>query len=179
MVAAFEGWNDAADAATSTVDHLLEEWDAEVFAELDPEEFYDFQAVRPVIAPSENGVREIVWPTPTLYFARPPRMERDVLLLRAVEPNYRWLTFCSSVVELAQRAGVHGQIALGALVADTRHTRRVPVSGSTSVPVRMERLSLDKSRYSGPIGTTTVLGDLAAKAGMATAGIWAAVPHYV
>jgi hypothetical protein len=179
MVAAFEGWNDAADAATSTVDHLIEEWDAEVFAELDPEEFYDFQAVRPVIAPAENGVRELVWPTPTLYFARPPRMDRDVLLLRAVEPNYRWQTFSASVVELAQRAGVHEMITLGALLADTPHTRPVPVTGSTNDPVLMERLSLDQSRYTGPIGITTVLGDVAARAGMATASIWAAVPHYV
>lgn len=179
MVAAFEGWNDAADAATSTVDHLLEEWDAEVFAELDAEDFYDFQAVRPVIAPSENGVRELVWPTPTLYLARPPRQDRDVLLLRAVEPNYRWRTFCTSVVELAQHAGVHELITLGALLADTPHTRPVPVTGSTNDPVLMERLSLDQSQYTGPIGITTVLGDVAARAGLATAGIWAAVPHYV
>lgn len=179
MVAAFEGWNDAADAATSTVDHLLEEWDAEIFAELDPQEFYDFQAVRPVIAPSENGARDIVWPTPTLYLARPPRHDRDVLLLRAVEPNYRWQAFCAAVVELAQAAGVHELITLGALLADTPHTRPVPVTGSTNDPVLMERLSLDQSRYSGPIGITTVLSDVAARAGLATAGIWAAVPHYV
>ncbi|GAA2072166.1 MULTISPECIES: PAC2 family protein [Aeromicrobium] len=179
MVAAFEGWNDAADAATSTVDHLLEEWDAEIFAELDPQEFYDFQAVRPVIAPSENGTRDIVWPTPTLYLAHPPRQDRDVLLLRAVEPNYRWQAFCATVVDLAQAAGVHELITLGALLADTPHTRPVPVTGSTNDPVLMERLSLDQSRYSGPIGITTVLSDVAARAGLATAGIWAAVPHYV
>jgi len=179
MVAAFEGWNDAADAATSTVDHLLEEWDAEIFAELDPQEFYDFQAVRPVIAPSENGTRDIVWPTPTLYLAHPPRQDRDVLLLRAVEPNYRWQAFCAAVVDLAQAAGVHELITLGALLADTPHTRPVPVTGSTNDPVLMERLSLDQSRYSGPIGITTVLSDVAARAGLATAGIWAAVPHYV
>lgn len=179
MVAAFEGWNDAADAATSTVDHLLEEWDAEIFAELDPQEFYDFQAVRPVIEPSENGTRDIVWPTPTLYLAHPPRQDRDVLLLRAVEPNYRWQAFCAAVVDLAQAAGVHELITLGALLADTPHTRPVPVTGSTNDPVLMERLSLDQSRYSGPIGITTVLSDVAARAGLATAGIWAAVPHYV
>ncbi|WP_255467011.1 PAC2 family protein [Aeromicrobium senzhongii] len=179
MIAAFEGWNDAADAATSTVDHLLEEWDAEIFAELDPEEFYDFQAVRPVIAPSENGVRDIVWPTPTLYFARPPRLDRDVLLLRAVEPNYRWQTFCASVVEIAQRAGVQELLTLGALLADSPHSRPVPVTGTTNDPVMLERLSLEQSRYAGPIGITTVLGDVAARAGMATAAIWAAVPHYV
>jgi hypothetical protein len=178
MVAAFEGWNDAADAASSTVDHLLEQWDAEVFAELDPEDFYDFQAVRPVLAPSESGVREIVWPTPTLYVAHPPRQDRDVLLLRAVEPNYRWQTFCTSVVEVARQAGVQELVTLGALLADAPHTRPVPVSGTTNDPVMMERLSLDQSRYAGPIGITTVLTDVAAREGLVTASIWAAVPHY-
>lgn len=178
MIAAFEGWNDAADAATSTVDHLLEQWDAEVFAELDPEEFYDFQAVRPVLSPAESGVREIVWPTPTLYVAHPPRQDRDVLLLRAVEPNYRWQTFCASVVELARAAGVQELITLGALLADSPHTRPVPVSGTTNDPVMLERLSLDQARYSGPIGITSVLSDVAAKEGLVTASVWAAVPHY-
>lgn len=179
LLAAFEGWNDAADAATSTVDHLLEQWDAEVFAELDPEDFYDFQAVRPVLAPSESGVREIIWPTPTLYLAQPPHHDRDVLLLRAVEPNYRWQTFSSTVVELARRAGVQELITLGALLADVPHTRPVPVTATTNDPVMMERLSLDQSRYAGPIGITTVLTDVAAREGLVTASIWAAVPHYV
>lgn len=178
LLAAFEGWNDAADAATSTVDHLLEQWDAEVFAELDPEDFYDFQTVRPVLAPAESGVREIVWPTPTLYLAHPPHQDRDVLLLRAVEPNYRWQTFSSTVVELARRAGVQELITLGALLADVPHTRPVPVTGTTNDPVMMERLSLDQSRYAGPIGITTVLADIAAREGLVTASIWAAVPHY-
>lgn len=178
MIAAFEGWNDAADAATSTVDHLLEQWDAEMFAELDPEDFYDFQAVRPILTPAESGVREIVWPTPTLYVAHPPRQDRDVLLLRAVEPNYRWQTFCASVIEIARAAGVTELITLGALLADSPHTRPVPISGTTNDPVLMERLSLEQARYSGPIGITTVLSDIAAREGLVTASIWAAVPHY-
>lgn len=178
LVAAFEGWNDAADAATSTVDHLLEQWDAEVFAELDAEEFYDFQAVRPVLAPAESGTREIVWPTPTLYIAHPPNQERDVLLLRAIEPNYKWQTFCGTVVEIAKRSGVHELVTLGALLADAPHTRPVPVTGTTNDPVMMERLSLAQSQYSGPIGITSVLTDVAAREGLMTASIWAAVPHY-
>lgn len=179
MVAAFEGWNDAADAATSTVDHLIEEWDAEVFAELDPEDYYDFQAVRPLIQPSDSGVREVVWPTPTIYLARPPRSDRDVLLLRAIEPNYRWNTFCAAVVDLAKSAGVNELVILGALLADTPHSRPVPLSGTTNDPVMMERLALDQSRYAGPIGITTVLADVSAREGLATASLWAAVPHYV
>lgn len=179
MVAAFEGWNDAADAATSTVDHLIEEWDAEVFAELDPEDYYDFQAVRPLIQPSDTGVREVVWPTPTIYLARPPRSDRDVLLLRAIEPNYRWNTFCTAVVDLAKTAGVNELVILGALLADTPHSRPVPLSGTTNDPVMMERLALDQSRYAGPIGITTVLADVSSREGLATASLWAAVPHYV
>lgn len=179
MVAAFEGWNDAADAATGTIDHLVEEWDAEVFAELDPEEYYDFQETRPVLQRADGGSRELIWPTPTLFVARPPRQDRDVLLLRAIEPNYRWKSFSSTIVGLAKLAGVTELVTLGSLLADTPHTRPVPVNGSTYDPVLLERLSLEQSKYSGPVGITSVLADAASQAGIATASLWAAVPHYL
>lgn len=179
LVAAFEGWNDAADAATGTVDHLIEACDAEVFAELDPQDYYDFQQTRPVMAEAENGMRELVWPMPTVFVARVPKSDRDLLLLRAVEPNLRWRDFADNVVEMAQAAGVTEVITLGALLADTPHTLPVPVSGTTTDPQMMERLALEQSRYTGPVGITTVLGDAAAREGMVTASLWAAVPHYL
>lgn len=179
MVAAFEGWNDAADAASGAVDHLIEEWDAELLIELDPEEYYDFQMHRPQVHADDDGDRVILWPSPQIYHARPTRGGRDVLLLRAPEPNFRWKAFCSTVVGVAKLAGVTELVTLGALLADSPHTRPVPVSGSTNDPGLMERMSLMPSRYHGPIGITSVLNEIAAQEGIAAATLWAAVPHYV
>jgi proteasome assembly chaperone (PAC2) family protein len=179
MVAAFEGWNDAADAASGTVDHLIDEWDAELLTELDPEEFYDFQVNRPQVRSTEDGGRFIIWPAPQIYVARPPRLERDVLLLRAPEPNLRWKSFCGSVIAVAKQAGVTELVTLGALLADSPHTRPVPVSGSTTDPTLMERMSLMPSTYTGPIGITSVLNEIASAEGIASASLWAAVPHYL
>jgi proteasome assembly chaperone (PAC2) family protein len=179
MVAAFEGWNDAADAASGVVDHLIEEWDAELMVELDPEDFYDFQVHRPQVQSSDDGERQIVWPAPQIFVARPARLERDVLLLRAPEPNFRWKAFCSSVIEVAQQAGVTELVTMGALLADSPHTRPVPVSGSTNDPALMQRMSLMPSTYTGPVGITSVLNEIASLRGIASAALWAAVPHYL
>jgi predicted ATP-grasp superfamily ATP-dependent carboligase len=179
LIAAFEGWNDAGEAATSAVRHLAEVWDAEVVAALDPEEYYDFQVNRPHVHPDEGGARVIVWPTPTLYLARPPGAQRDVLLFRAPEPNVRWRSFCSTVVGLARLAGVTELVTMGALLADAPHTRPVPVSGSSSDPLLAERLSLQPSTYSGPVGINSVLSETAANEGIPSLALWAAVPHYL
>ena len=179
MVAAFEGWNDAGDAASSVVDHLVDEWDAQVLAELDPEDYYDFQVSRPVVHPDEDGSRVLHWPTPTLWHARPASSERDVLLFKAPEPNFRWRGFCSTALGLARLAGVTEVVTLGALLADTPHTRPVPVSGSSSDPTLSERLGLRPSGYVGPVGINAVLGEVAAAEGLPAISLWAAVPHYV
>jgi proteasome assembly chaperone (PAC2) family protein len=179
MVAAFEGWNDAADAASSVVEHLVQAWDAQVLTELDPEDFYDFQVNRPHAHANEHGVREIVWPTPTIWVATPPGSQRDVLLLRAPEPNIRWKSFCGLIVKLAGLAGVSELVTLGALLADTPHTRPVPVTGSSSNPEIAERLALQSSNYTGPVGITAILNHLAALEGIDAVSLWAAVPHYV
>lgn len=178
MVAAFEGWNDAASAATGTIDHLIDEWDAELLIELDADDYYDFQVHRPHVH-AEDGERIITWPAAQIYHARPRHGDRDVLLLRAPEPNFHWKAFCSTVIGIAQLAGVTEVLTLGALLADSPHTRPVPVSGSTSDPRLMERMSLLPSRYTGPIGITSVLNQMAAAEGIGTASLWAAVPHYL
>ncbi|AXT84937.1 carboxylate--amine ligase [Aeromicrobium sp. A1-2] len=179
MVAAFEGWNDAADAASGTVDHLIDEWDAELLIELDPEDYYDFQMHRPQVHNHEDGDRVITWPAPKIFHARPRRSDRDVLLLRAPEPNFHWKAFCSTVLGVAKLAGVTELITLGALLADSPHTRPVPVSGSTTDPVLMRRMSLLPSTYSGPVGITSILNEMASHEGIAAASLWAAVPHYI
>nr|WP_255669956.1 PAC2 family protein [Aeromicrobium wangtongii] len=179
MVAAFEGWNDAADAASGVVDHLIDEWDAELLIELDPEDYYDFQVHRPQVRTTDDGSRVILWPSPQIYHARPPRLDRDVLLLRAPEPNFHWKAFCSTVLGVAKLAGVTELVTLGALLADSPHTRPVPVTGSTSDPVMIDRMSMQPSTYNGPIGITSVLGEMASQEGIAAASLWAAVPHYL
>lgn len=179
LVAAFEGWNDAADAASGVVDHLIEEWDARVLVELDPEEYYDFQVHRPHLHRDEDGEHELVWPTPTIFHARPARSERDVLLLRAPEPNYRWRSFCSTILGIASLAGVTEVVTLGALLADSPHTRPVPVSGSASREDLRERLLLPSTRYTGPVGINAVLSEEASRLGLTSASLWAAVPHYL
>ena len=180
MVAAFEGWNDAADAASGVVDHLIEDWDAELLLELEPEDYYAFQEhhLRPQVHQGENG-RAITWPTPRLYVAHPRKSDRDVLILSAPEPSFRWKAFSSTVIGVAKLAGVTELYTLGALLADSPHTRPVPVSGSTRDPQMMARVSLEASRYSGPVGITTILDEFATAQGIATASLWAAVPHYL
>ncbi len=179
MVAAFEGWNDAGDAASSLIDHLVEEWDAQVLAELDPDDYYDFQLTRPTLERDDEGTAMIVWPTPTLYLARPPGFERDVLLLRAPEPSFRWRAFCSTIVGIARLAGVTELVTVGALLTDAPHTRPVPVTGSSTDPALETRLNLRPSRYSGPVGINAVLTETASREDIPSLSMWAAVPHYV
>jgi hypothetical protein len=179
MVAAFEGWNDAGDAASSVIDHLVTEWDAQLLTELDPDDYYDYQLTRPCLEHDDEGTAVIVWPTPALYLARPPGFERDVLLLRAPEPNFRWKAFCSTVVGIARLAGVTELVTLGALLTDAPHSRPTPVTGSYSDPALGSRMSLRPSQYSGPVGINAVLGDAANAEGLPSVSLWAAVPHYL
>ncbi|CAN5383964.1 MAG: carboxylate--amine ligase [Nocardioidaceae bacterium] len=179
IIAAFEGWNDAGDAATGVIDHLLEHWDARVLVELDPEEFYDFQMNRPQVGFDESDGVYIEWPTTIVYYASPPGSDRDVLLIRGLEPNMRWRKFASTLMGIAELAGAQDLIALGALLADTPHTRPVPLTGTTTDQDLAIRLNLAPSRYSGPIGISTVLSHAASDQGLRTLSLWAAIPHYL
>lgn len=179
LLAAFEGWNDAADAASGVVAHLIEEWDADLLVELDPEDYYDFQVTRPVLHRFDDGDAELIWPAPTIYHARPPHGDRDVLLLTAPEPNFRWRGFCSTVLGVASLAGVTEVITLGSLLADSPHTRPVPISASSNGLSSRVLPDVHESRYSGPVGITSALMAEATKAGLAATSLWAAVPHYL
>ena len=179
LVAAFEGWNDAGDAATAAVEHLETVWDAQRLGELDPEEFYDFQVNRPVVGLGEDGVRVITWPTTRLSYARVEGFNRDIVLLRGIEPNVRWRGFTAELVGLAHELGVGLVVTLGALLADSPHTRPIPVSGTSSDPGVARTLHLEQSRYEGPTGIVGVFGDACNGAGVPAVSIWAAVPHYV
>jgi proteasome assembly chaperone (PAC2) family protein len=179
LVAAFRGWNDGAQAASLAAGYLAKIWGAERFAEVDPENFFDFQATRPHVSLEEGLTRRIDWPETVFYHARPEGLDRDVVLLLGIEPNLRWRTFTDLVVGLAGELGIELLITLGALLADVPHTRSAPVTGSASDEELVERLGLSASRYEGPTGIVGVLHDVCGKSGIPSASLWAAVPHYV
>nr|WP_221441639.1 PAC2 family protein [Jiangella mangrovi] len=177
LIAAFEGWNDAGEAATAGVEHLERVWNGESVAALDPDEYYDFQVNRPLVSVDEDAVRSIEWPTTRLSVASLD--DRDIVLLRGIEPNMRWRAFCAELLSVAADLGCEQVITLGALLADVPHTRPVPVTVSASDPDQAERLGLEPSRYEGPTGIVGVFQDAATKAGLDSVSLWAAVPHYV
>ncbi|HKG43703.1 MAG TPA: PAC2 family protein [Gaiellaceae bacterium] len=179
LVAAFRGWNDGAQAATLAAGYLAKTWAADRFAEVDPENFFDFQATRPHVSLEEGLTRRIDWPETGFYHARPAGLDRDVVLLLGIEPNLRWRTFTELVVGLASDLGVELMITLGALLADVPHTRPAPVTGSATDSDLVERLGLSASRYEGPTGIVGVLHEACNQKGIPSASLWAAVPHYV
>jgi proteasome assembly chaperone (PAC2) family protein len=179
LVCAFKGWNDAGDAASAAVSFVGDSLGARQFASIDPEDFYDFQAVRPQIKLIDGQARSIEWPEVKLYEVRVPRAPRDLVLLAGAEPSYRWRTFTGLVVELAEVIGVQLVVTLGALLADVPHTRPVSVTGFASEPSLVQRLTLSQSSYEGPTGIIGVLHDACTRVSMPSASLWAAVPHYI
>jgi proteasome assembly chaperone (PAC2) family protein len=178
MVCAFAGWNDAAGSATTALTTIAESLDADLIAQVDPEEFFDFQANRPTIRLTEGEAREIEWPGNVLLSAEADGAERDLILLAGTEPNLRWRTFSEGLAEAAESLGVEMVITLGALIADVAHTLPVPITGLASDPELIERLDLARSSYEGPTGIVGVLHDSCGRRGIPSASLWAAVPHY-
>ena len=178
LVTAFRGWNDGGQGASLAAQHLVTTWDAEKFADIDPEGFFDFQATRPRVTLVDGLTRHIDWPENDFFHASPGE-EHDIVLLVGTEPNVRWRTFTELVVELVQDLGIELIVSLGALLADVPHTRPAPVTGAGSDPELVERLGLQASRYEGPTGIVGVLHDACRQAGIPSVSFWAAVPHYV
>jgi proteasome assembly chaperone (PAC2) family protein len=179
MVTAFRGWNDGGQAATVAAGYLVQQWDATRFADVDPEGFVDFQAVRPTVTLDEGLTRHIEWPENAFYHAAIPGTERDAVILLGVEPNYRWRAFTELVIGLARDLGVELVVTLGALLADVPHTRPAPVTGAATDPRLVEELGLQLSRYEGPTGIVGVLHDACRTAELRSVSLWSAVPHYV
>lgn len=177
MVAGFEGWNDAASAASEAAGWLTRRFGATKFASIDPEQLFDFQSVRPTVELVDGVTRDLRWPA--IEFFAVPADAHDLVVLRGVEPNLRWPSFCSDVLGVAGDAGCEMIVTLGALLADVPHTRAVRVTGATSDPDLMSRLHLQRSRYEGPTGIVGVLHDTARAFGFPSASLWAPVPHYV
>ena len=177
-IAAFEGWNDAADASTAAVEHLEQVWQAREITAIDPEEFYDFQVSRPTITMSEGQTRSIEWPTTKFMVASPPGTDRDVVLIRGIEPSMRWRTFCGQVLELCHSLEVNRIVLLGALLADVPYTRPLPISGSGSSLAATEKFKVIPTRYDGPTGIVGVLQDSCTRAQVDALSFWVHVPHY-
>jgi len=179
LVAAFRGWNDGGQGATLGGGFLAKQWEAEPFAEIDPENFYDFQAVRPNVSLEDGLTRKLEWPSNTFLHAPIPGLDRDAVILLGVEPNLRWKTYTALVLELVQDLEVELVVTLGSLLADVTHTRPAPVSAAASDPTLVEELGVEPSRYEGPTGIVGILLDACRQAELPAVSLWAAVPHYV
>ncbi|MCW4353111.1 PAC2 family protein [Hoyosella sp. YIM 151337] len=179
LIAAFEGWNDAGDAASDAVEYLELIWDAEPLAEIDPDDYYDYQVNRPTVRLVSGVSREVQWPTTRLSLCAPPGSARDVVVLRGIEPNLRWKAFCRELIDFADELGVTTVVMLGALLADTAHTRPVPVSGTAYSAESAKMYNLEQTKYEGPTGIIGVLQDECVRHGIPAVSFWAAIPHYV
>jgi proteasome assembly chaperone (PAC2) family protein len=177
LLAAFRGWNDGGEAATGALAYMRERWEARPFASVDPEEFYDFQVSRPTVRLVDGVTRRIEWPE--ARFAHAHVGGRDIVVFLGIEPNVRWRTFTEAMVGMARDLEVGTAITLGAFLADVPHTLPTPVTGSAGDERRAAELGLSTSRYEGPTGIVGVLHDAFAKAGLPSASLWAAVPHYL
>jgi hypothetical protein len=174
-IAAFSGWNDAGEAASGAVEHLLEVWPSRTLGTVPAEEYIDFQVNRPEIRRTEEGTRVLDWPDTVFDLLSPPQGP-EIVLVHGAEPSFRWNAYCREVMDRLLRADVARLLSLGALLADAPHTRPLPVSDEIE-PGRHEQVPA--GGYEGPIGMPTVLARAAAREGVRTSSIWVQVPHYV
>src|SRR3954453_6119183 len=179
LVAAFRGWNDGGQGASLAAGYLAKEWEGARFAEIDPENFYDFQATRPHVALEDGLTRKLDWPDNGFFHAQIPGTDRDAVIMLGTEPNLRWKSFSALVLGLVQELGVERTVTFGSLLADGPHTRPAPVTAAATDQKLMEELGLEPSRYEGPTGIVGVLLDACRKEDISSLSLWAAVPHYV
>ena len=179
MIAAFRGWNDGGQGASLGAAYLAKQWNAARFAEIEPEGFFDFQAVRPHVSLVDGETRKVDWPDNAFFHASIPGSDRDAVILLGIEPNLRWKTFSGLVLSLAQELGVDLLVTFGSLLADVPHTRPAPVTASATDPALVAELGLEASRYEGPTGIVGIVHDHAKSVDIASVSLWAAVPHYV
>ena len=185
MVIAFSGWNDAGEAATGAASHLLGSWvDSkndvvpELIAEVDVEEFYDFQVNRPTVCIDESSIRSLTWPGTQVFGLRTQELDHDFVVIRGIEPSMKWKTFTADILDLADDLEVDMVITLGSMLADTPHTRPIAVSGSGAHPEIAQRLGVEISKYEGPTGILGVIQDACVRRGIDAVSMWAAIPHY-
>ena len=185
MIMAFSGWNDAAEAASGAVEHLLSGWKdkkddvlPELIAEVESEDFYDFQVNRPQVSIDESAIRSITWPSTQVFGLAVPSMNRDLVIVTGVEPSMRWKSFTSDLLDLADDLEVSLVVSLGSLLADTPHSRPITVTGTGAHPTIADRLGVSVSKYEGPTGILGIVQDACMRRGIDAISLWAAVPHY-
>jgi proteasome assembly chaperone (PAC2) family protein len=185
MVIAFSGWSDAGEAATGAASHLLASWTdpstdvvPELIADVDAEEFYDFQVNRPKVYIDDSSIRSLTWPGTQVFGLRTPEFDHDFVVIRGVEPSMKWKTFSADILDLADDLEVDMVITLGSMLADTPHTRPITVSGSGAHPEIARRLGVEISKYEGPTGILGVIQDACVRRGIDAISLWAAIPHY-
>ena len=185
MILAFTGWNDAAEGASGAVEHLLSAWREkdddvvpQLIAEVNAEEFYDFQVNRPHISIDDSSIRSIRWPGTQVFGLIVPMMKRDLVIVTGVEPSIRWKSFTADLLDLADDLEVSLVITLGSLLADSPHTRPITVTGTSAHPNMASRLGVSVSKYEGPTGILGIIQDGCARRGIDAISLWAAVPHY-
>ena len=191
MLIAFSGWNDAAEAATGAASHILGAWtDAEhavndqvgvvpeLIADIDPEDFYDFQVNRPIVDIDESQIRSLTWPGTQIFGLATPNFNFDFIVVRGVEPSMKWKTFTHNLLDLADDLEVQRIITLGSMLADAPHSRPITVTGSGAHPEIAKRLGVEVSRYEGPTGILGVIADACLRRGIDAISLWAAIPHY-
>jgi proteasome assembly chaperone (PAC2) family protein len=185
MIMAFSGWNDAAEAASGAVEHLLSGWRdknddvlPELIAEVESEDFYDFQVNRPVVSIDDSEIRSITWPSTQVFGMAIPSMKRDLVIVTGVEPSMKWKSFTSDLLDLADDLEVSLIVSLGSLLADTPHTRPISVTGTGAHPSIANRLGVSVSKYEGPTGILGIIQDGCMRRGIDAISLWAAVPHY-
>jgi proteasome assembly chaperone (PAC2) family protein len=185
MIVAFSGWNDAAEAASGAVEHLLSGWRdknddvlPELIANVESEDFYDFQVNRPVVSIDDSEIRSITWPTTQIFGMAIPSMSRDLVIVTGVEPSMKWKSFTSDLLDLADDLEVSLIVSLGSLLADTPHTRPITVTGTGAHPSIAKRLGVSVSKYEGPTGILGIIQDGCMRRGIDAISLWAAVPHY-
>lgn len=179
LIGAFEGWNDAGDAATDAIKLLVEAYGAEEDFEVSADEYYDYQYSRPRIVRSATGESKIIWPTTRMLRASVPGTNLDLILLHGWEPSYRWSGFAAEVLEHAASLDVDFVVMVGALLADVPHTRPIPITVTSDIEELQQELEVSGSEYEGPTGMVGILAHLAAVSGIPSLSVWAAVPHYV
>ena len=185
MVIAFSGWNDAGEAASNAASHILGCWTdpdfdtaPELIAEVESEDFYDYQVNRPMVYVDESSIRKITWPGTQIFGLATPSLEHDLIIVRGVEPSMKWKTFASDLLDVADDCEVDMVITLGSMLADTPHTRPITVSGSGAHPEIAKRLGVEISRYEGPTGILGIIQDACVRRGIDAVSLWAAIPHY-